>query len=101
MTAKEFDAAVERMRAFRGGAVNVEDFFPSRRTPYRYAMLMLFSGTDYADRVRELAILAVEIGGYLTMHTHYSPVLIEVSLSRPLTAEEIGDNPPCATRRVA
>lgn len=100
MTRAEFDAAVEKMRAVEGGAVSVADYFPRAREPYRYGKLDIRCHFDMApDRARELAELAIEIGGYLTMVVHAGVCSLGLAVERELEEEELEDA-PCACREV-
>ena len=89
MSAREaFDAAVAKMRAVPRATVEVKDWYPSDRRPYRYACLTMFSTADTADALAEAGRLAIAIGGYLTMHTMPS-LNISVALSRDLGEDEL------------
>lgn len=98
-----FEEKVARLRQVHGGRVEVTDYFPSddSRRPYRFAQVVVPCGVnDYADRARELAILALEVGGCMSLFTQYRPVQIYVSLSRDLTEDEL-IGAPCASREVS
>jgi hypothetical protein len=41
--------------------------------------------------------LACEVGGHLSL---YSSLSCSIAFSRPLTEDEIGSHPPCASREV-
>lgn len=97
MTEKErFSAAVVKMRAVSGGLVKVADW-PERdgRDAYRRACVTLdeLPRHEVPARVAELAALALDIGGHLSLFTFTAQpeVTIEVSLSRDLYGEEVRD----------
>lgn len=95
-----FEEKVAKLRAF--GFVEVSDWFPANRPAYRGAWLKREMTTDEAigcagDWMR----LAIEVGGYLTYSNHgVRGICAQIQISRNLTADEIGDDPPCAIRAV-
>jgi hypothetical protein len=110
MTAEDFDAAIARFETVAGGEVRINDFFSHTRAPYRcgclYVRMPRESPVDLPqDRivqlVSQLAVLAVEVGAYLTMNVHPTAITVQLHVSRDLDADEIGDDPPVAIRDVA
>lgn len=93
-----FEEKVEKLRAFGVGVVEVQDYFPGDAAPYRYATLKHFAQPDEIDAAKWLQ-LAIDVGGYFTVYIR-GTIAPCISVQRPLTADEIGDNPPCATRAV-
>ncbi len=85
-----FEDAVERMRAFPGGQVQVRDYAPVGRTPYRHATLdVLGDGDTWREMLIPLAELCIATGAHLLFWSHYNPAALAVSLSRDLTVDEI------------
>jgi hypothetical protein len=102
MTPSEFDTAVARLREVKGGRVEVTDFFPRGREPYRYATLKVEASRAEAPLVAAaIAEVAIQVSGHVSMYTHAPTIAFDISVSRELTGEEIGDEPPCASREVA
>jgi hypothetical protein len=93
VSAAAFAMAVRRMAEVRDGRVEVSDFYPSaaeHRAPYRYAYVAVECPHTVApDRARELAALAVQVGGYLTMHVLADRCDLQVAISRDLDEDEL------------
>jgi hypothetical protein len=97
-----YETGLEKLRQFGSGVLKEEDFFPARRAPYRHAILKL--DCVPADKAVELAgawmQLALDVGGYLTVNTHRGEAHLQISVTRPLDDEEIGDDEMLRTRPV-
>jgi len=95
-----YDETLAAMRALGRGTVEEKDFFPSTRRAYRYAQLVIEAPQEEApDLVRALLPIARTAAAHLSVWTHYGPgCQIHMAVDRPLTDEEIGDDPPCASR---
>jgi hypothetical protein len=100
MTWKE---RIERLRAVPGGRLEVRDFFPAGRPPYRYAELKVAMPSPDADWRPAVAAVeaAIATDGHATVWTHYETLVIEVCITRPLEPDEIeGVEVPCLSRPV-
>lgn len=98
-----YDHAVARMRALGRGTVTERDYFAAGRAPYRYAQIQIeaVEDSEVPDLMRALLEIARPAEAHIMVWTHYGPrCQIDVSLDRPLAEDEIGDNPPCASRPV-
>lgn len=94
-----FEEKVAKLRAF--GTVDVSDWFPATRLPYRGAWLKREMTHDEAiGCAADWMRLAIEVSGYLTYYSHVRGICAQIQVSRNLTEAEIGDDPPCATRAV-
>lgn len=84
-----FGEVVERFTKVPASTVQVQDFYIDGQTPYRYATVLVTPSADDApNRTRDLALLAVETGGYLTLSVHEHGCHVQVGVSRPLAPEE-------------
>jgi len=83
------------MGAIEGGTVEIKDYYTHGRAPYRYATVtVLASREDLERRAAELSLLAFDVEGHATVHTHYAVgtergAAFSVSLSRDLAEEEL------------
>lgn len=97
MSPEAFAAAVRRMTEVKGGEVDASDFYPSTaegRRPYRYARVQVnCQHADAPGRAGELAALAVQVDGYLTMHVLAVDCHVQVSISRDLDEGELREAP--------
>ncbi|HVQ52899.1 MAG TPA: hypothetical protein VMS92_22920 [Mycobacterium sp.] len=102
LTVAQYDATVARWRQFDGGKLVEQDYFVPRKAPYRFASLEI-SVDDVASNAQEVVALAIETQSYLVLHSAASTAYrrFELHISRELTEDEIGDEPPCAVRPVA
>ena len=93
-----FEQKVQRLRDSGLGEVTLTDYFPDARRPYRYAALETgYSSIADVDGQAWFR-LAAEIEGYLAVHTHRG-IRPSIAIDRPLSEEEIGDNPPRLSSR--
>lgn len=85
---------IERLRALAaslGGRLDIDDFHDiPNREPYRYASARVTLDYSAAPPVMSAwAQLAIDVTGYLTMHTVNGAAEVGIAISRPLTTEEI------------
>lgn len=86
---KTFGEVVERFTKVPASTVQVQDFYVDGQAPYRYATVVVTPSADDAPtRTRDLALLAVEVGGYLTLSVHAHGCHIQIGVSRLLAPEE-------------